>query len=482
MSNNKSTGEQVSVPLPPRGLALIALSGPGLVWAGEYIGSGEVILAPRAGAILGLTILWVPVLATFAKFWIGLAGARYTVCTGEGMIDMMSRTPGPRHWVIWPVFVGQLASGAIATGALASAASHFAAYFVPVPAFLSPELVRILLGWTITFAVIALVWGGGFDVIKIVMSILVLVIIIGVFEVARATWPGWSLVLKGVFGFQVPQVPEWAWRETRTAPSAWAEILPLLGWAAGGFASQVWYTYWVLGAGYGMAHGREYGRPADPIRLRQISSDAANRLKRWCRVVYTDATFGMVIGIVVTVAFTIAGAKILGPAQLAPEKEKVAFELSRIFAERWGELGAHLYVLAGLAAMISTLVGQFAGWPRLLADCARLLIPGVARYPWKTQFRSVLVLYALSNMIIVYTLGREPVVLVQLGAILDGLLLTPLQALSVGLVLYLVMPKFFAREAARILKPHPIFAVGLALAVIVFGYFCLFQIPRIIGW
>ncbi|MFH1744078.1 MAG: Nramp family divalent metal transporter [bacterium] len=471
---NDRPDSEMTVPIPPRGLAMVALLGPGLVWCGEYIGSGEVILAPRAGAILGLMVLWAPVLATFAKFWIGFAGARYTVCTGEGMIDMMSRTPGPRNWVLWPVFAGQLASGAIATGALASAAGAFMHYFFP-------QIPQFWLGYLITFAVIAVVWGGGFDVIKVIMSVLVLVIIIGVFDVARVTWPGWSLVLKGLFGFQIPVVPEWAWSEPGVEPSAWREILPLLGWAAGGFASQVWYTYWVLGAGYGMAHGREYGQPADSMGLRRISSETANRIKGWCRVVRTDATLGMVVGVAVTVAFAIAGAGVLRPAQVAPDGAEVAFQLSRIFSDHWGVWGAHLYILAGLAALISTLVGQFAGWPRLLADCARILIPGVARHPWKTQFRAVLVLYALSNMVLVYAFQLKPVFLVQVGAILDGLILTPLQALSVGLVLYLVMPRFYSRDVARILKPSPIFACGLALAFIVFAYFCVFQIPRVLG-
>ncbi len=471
-TNDRSSGG-VTVPSPPTGLALVALLGPGLVWAGEYIGSGEVILAPRAGAVLGLMVLWVPILATFAKFWIGLSGARYTVCTGEGMIDMISRTPGPKNWVVWLVFIGQLASGAISTGALAGVAGAFAGYFIPIPPY--------VLGWVITFIVIAVVWGGGFDIIKYVMSVLVLVIIIGVFDVAVATWPGWSAIIKGLFGFQVPDVPEWAWHGGNTAPSAWGEILPLLGWAAGGFASQVWYTYWVLGAGYGMAHGRGYGRAADASTLSQIPSDVAKKLKSWCRVVYTDATVGLIVGSAVTAAFLIAGAGILRPEQIAPEGKEVAFQLSSIFSVRWGEFGARLYVLAGLAAMISTLVGQFAGWPRLLADCGRILIPGVARYSWKTQFRFVLVLYAISNMVLVYTFQLKPVFLVRLAAVLDGLLLTPLQALAVGLVLYLVMPKMLSKEAAQILKPSWIFAVGLALAAVIFGYFCVFQIPRVIG-
>ena len=80
-------------------------------------------------------------------------------------------------------------------------------------------------------------------------------------------------------------------------------------------------------------------------------------------------------------------------------------------------------------------------------------------------------------MIIVFTFGVKPVFLVKLGAILDGLLLTPLQALWVGIGLYLVIPKLFNHEVAEILKPHWIFAVGLLIAFIVFGYFCVFQIP-----
>ncbi|GMU92650.1 MAG: hypothetical protein AMXMBFR4_17080 [Candidatus Hydrogenedentota bacterium] len=91
--NEKPKNDHDAIPAPPRGLAAIMMIGPGLVWCGEYIGSGEVILATRNGAIFGVAILWAPFLAIFAKYWIGLAGAHYTVTTGEGMIDMLSRTP-----------------------------------------------------------------------------------------------------------------------------------------------------------------------------------------------------------------------------------------------------------------------------------------------------------------------------------------------------------------------------------------------------
>ena len=139
-------------------------------------------------------------------------------------------------------------------------------------------------------------------------------------------------------------------------------------------------------------------------------------------------------------------------------------------------------MLAGAAALISTQIGQLAGWPRLLADSARICIPGFEKkLSWKWQFRLFLIMFFFTNMIIVYTLGFAPVVLVKAGAIFDGLLLTPLQALWVAIGLFVVMPKMLSKEAAEVLKPNWIFAVGLIIAFVVFTYFCVFQMPSSIG-
>jgi hypothetical protein len=82
-------------------------------------------------------------------------------------------------------------------------------------------------------------------------------------------------------------------------------------------------------------------------------------------------------------------------------------------------------------------------------------------------------------MIIVYTMKFRPVVMVKFSAVLDGLLLTPLQALWVAVGLFVVLPKILSKEAIAVLKPHWIFGAGLVIALLVFGYFCLRQIPFI---
>jgi len=469
----KTNGEFRGIAPPPRGLALIMALGPGLVWCGEYIGSGEVLLATRSGAIFGVAILWVPVIAIFSKYWIGLAGAHYTVTTGEGMIDMMARTPGPKNWVIWPVFVGQVIAGATSTAALAVLTGKLAAYFFP-------SVSPVLMGWIAVLIVISVVWGGKFEPLKHIMSLLVLLIVVGACAVAIRTWPGTMEVMGGLFGFRIPDPPAWAVEKAFSSTSPWTEILPLLGWAAGGFASQVWYTYWVMGAGYGMTRDRDFGQPADEAALKSLTIEQAHDLRGWRRVVTFDATLALVIGVVVTAMFLIAGNGVLRPQEIVPGGEKVATDLARIFGEHGGRWGANLFIIAALAAMLSTMIGQFSGWPRLLTDCARILFPATARWPWKLKFRTILVVIATTNMGIIYTLGAQPVFLVQMSAILDGLLLTPLQAIAVGLSLYIVMPRMFSDEVRPLLRAHKVFAVGLALAFVLYTFFCIYKLIEMV--
>ena len=453
--------ESNTIKTPPKGPAVLVLVGPSFVWAAEFIGSGEVILSTRVGAILGPTVLWAIVFGIFLKFWIGMSGALYTVSTGEGMIDMISRIPGPKNWGVWLTLVAQFASGAIAIGSLAAAAGVFIHSLFGV----SPTLG----GWLVTVFALAVAWSGIFDILKIVMSLFILVVVVGVLYVAVAVFPGVETIARGLL-FQVPAVPEWALQTAGVGENPWREILPLLGWAAGGFASQVWYTYWVIGAGYGASAGRGYGNAADETMLKSMSAPTAQKIRGWRRVVYTDASLAMIIGVVVTAGFLLAGAGVLRPQHLAPQGPQVAATLATIFSSRWGHFGGLLFMVAGAAALIGTQVGQLAGWPRLLADAFRICIPKFnERFAWKTQFRLFLGFFFISNMLIVYTFGLKPVFVVKLSAVLDGLLLTPFQALWVFLGLYVVLPKMLSKEAAAMLKPHWIFAVGLGAAFLVFG-------------
>jgi len=458
---------QLKIKTPPKGFAVFAMIGPGLIWCSEMVGSGEVILTTRTGAILGTGVMWAIILGIFLKFWIGLGGARYTVCTGEGMIDMFDRIPGPKHWVVWIVLFVQFFTAAISIGSIAAAAGVFINSMIPVP--------DVFGGWVVSIFVFIVAWAGEFRFLKMIMSLFVLMIFGGIVYIAVTVFPTVSQFLNGLL-FQIPEVPEWASKAVgHTNP--WREILPLMGWAAGGFASQVWYTYWVLGGGFGAAADRGCGRPADVPALKSMSLKTAEKIRGWCRMVYVDATAATVITMILTLCFLIAGAAILGTSHQAPSGSQVAVTLSQIFTSKWGAFGGFLFMLTAAVALVGTQLAQLSGWPRLLADAFRICIPGFGRLKWKVQYRIFLVFFFITNIILVFTFGMKPVLLVKLGAVLDGLLLTPLQALWTLAGLYVVLPGLYSKEAYQIIRPHWLFAVFLILAFLLFGYFCIFQIP-----
>lgn len=474
MDENAEQVSEMKIKKAPVGLAIFALVGPSMVWAAEYIGSGEVIIATRTGAVLGTAILWVAVVGIFLKFWIGMSGARYTVCTGEGMIDMFERIPGPRHWVVWLVLVVQFVCAILSIGTLGTAAGVFIHSLVPC-------IDVKFCGWFAALFAVAVVWSGVFNVLKMVMSLFVFIVVLGALYIAAHVLPGFSEFMKGLT-FQMPAVPEWAAAIEGVSENPWDEILPLLGWGAGGFASQVWYTYWVLGAGYGAAAGRGYGKAADVPQLQRMTRDTAEKIKGWCRVLYVDSSVAMVVGVLVTCGFLVAGAGILGAEHLVPSNDDMAETLSRVFSARWDWIGGFLFKLAGAVAMVSTLVGQLAGWPRLLADACRICIPGFdRRLAWKTQFRMFLVFFFLTSMIVVFVFGLKPMFLLKLSSILEGVLLTALQAIWVAVGLFVVMPKMLSKEAYAVLRPSKLFAVGLIVTFGVFGYICVTQIPVVLA-
>jgi hypothetical protein len=158
----------------------------------------------------------------------------------------------------------------------------------------------------------------------------------------------------------------------------------------------------------------------------------------------------------------------------------VAREVSRLFSARWGAIGGTLFIAAGAAAMVSTQLGQLAGWPRLLADCFRNVYPRAAGLQPKKQFRIFLSLFLLTNLTICALFGANPVFLVKLGAVCDGLVLVPLQALAVGYGLFFAQKKMLSAEAWAHLKPRWYHAAGLVVAFLVFGYFCVFQVPQVL--
>ena len=462
---------------PPRGLGILLLVGPAFIWSAEYIGTGEVLLATRAGAVLGTAILWAVVLGILLKYWIGMAGARYTACTGEGMMDLFDRVPGPRHWAVWIVLVVQLFAGALSIGAVATAAGAFLNRLVPA-------LPGSVAGWLVAGFAFVVAWTGAFDLLKGVMTFFVLLIVGGALYAAVHVFPGAGRPRPE------PGVPAAGGAGLGARAGRAGEPLARDHAAArvGRRGLREPGLVHVLGArARATASRRGAATASRPTcdALGRMTRAAAEKMKGWCHVVYVDATIALVIGVVVTGAFVLSGAGVLRPLQLVPKGDGVemAGSIASIFSSQWGAIGGTLFLVAAIAALVGTLLGQLAGWPRLLADAFRLAVPAVhRRFEWRTQFRFFLVLFFCTNMIVVYVMQKNPIGIVRTAAVLDGILLTALQAIWVGVGLYVVLPRLLSKEAWEVLRPSPVFALGLAAGAAVFGWLTVTEaIPQILA-
>ena len=61
--------------------------GPGLIFAGAAIGVSHLVQSTRAGADFGLGLIWALLLVNFSKYPFFQFGPRYSLATGESLLD-----------------------------------------------------------------------------------------------------------------------------------------------------------------------------------------------------------------------------------------------------------------------------------------------------------------------------------------------------------------------------------------------------------
>ena len=181
--------------LPPKTfMGRLKLIGPGIILAASAIGSGELILTPRAGALFGLSIAWIILISVVYKFFLTLGLARYTIATGEDIFVGFSHLPGPRNWFVWVMGVIYLIGAVGYSGISLACGSALYAIF--------PSLS--MLQWAVVVVVFAyvLLLSGSYEPVEKAAFLLSFVLIAGVLYSLAALRPGADWFL---------QVPDKRW-------------------------------------------------------------------------------------------------------------------------------------------------------------------------------------------------------------------------------------------------------------------------------
>ncbi len=404
MTEKKKTDNSGTIPRPPRGWRRLTMLGPGLVWAASSVGVAELVFATRAGAIFGFLLLWVPLVSLFFKYFLTELMGRYTIASGRDVIWAFSSLETkigpvtlPKGWIIWIFWIFFIASVAGMSGiALTVGSALFGMYpHVPYEAY---AVISLLVVGGLLFA-------GSYRGLEHASRILIAVMIFfALYSVIRES-PAVSDVASGL----IPSVP----------PGSLRELLPLMGWAGAGAMGTVWFSLWTKAAGRGVT---------DPSAA--LSAVDEKSVRGWIEINRLDLIINTVFAGVLTAGFLLAGAAILHPIGLVPEGEGMGITLSRIAGKFYGTQGAIIFLVGVFATLFSTLLADIDGLCRV-ASGALAARPKSGRSA-RSYYLMFLAVYVVTAGVFV-TLISAPVVLLQLTAVIDTVLLPVVGLLGISL-------------------------------------------------
>jgi len=364
------------MPTAPR----LSAVGPAILLTATSVGAGDILTGSLAGAHAGLAVLWAVPAGVLLKWTLTEGIARWQMATGETLLEGWVNRLG--HWIRW-VFLAYLAIFSLVTGGmLASACGVAGAGLLPLG---DPVQSRWLWGSLHSLAALALVWFGGYELLKKILAICVGAMFFTVTLTALLLRPDWSAVARGL----VPSLP--------AGGAGW--VVGLIG-AIGGTMALISYGYWIR------EEGRTGRQGLEACRFDLLLSYTVIGL------------FGM--------AVVIVGSRV----EVRGQGAGLALLLADQLAGALGPVGRWIFLIGFWAAVFSAMLGVWQSLPYLFTNFLMLRRgAGIAQQGDLQRSRSYrlwLVLLAMAPL----TLLRWPVPQLQLLFGITGAMLLPLLALT----------------------------------------------------
>lgn len=301
--------------------------GPGLLFAGAAVGTSHLVQSTRAGAVFGLGLLAVVVLANLVKYPAFRIGAHFAAVTGKDLVvgyRNLGRFP--------PLFLAAvliLADGfAVAALSLVTAGILGAVTGLQMPLLLQVAMVMA--------AVAAFLVLGGFTWLDRINKLFMMILTISTLAATLLALPSVDWVLIS------PTAPE---MDVRTL----LFIAALAGWMPTAMESSVFASLWT-------------------VEKAKSSSGDMN-----LHAVMMDFNIGYWGTAVLAVCFLLLGAGILHPGGVEPADTAPAFaiQIMGLYRETLGPWAVPLVGVAAISVMFTTCLTAFDGVIRTLLAIGR---------------------------------------------------------------------------------------------------------------
>jgi Mn2+/Fe2+ NRAMP family transporter len=430
---------------PPIGWrATLGHLGPSLIISAAIVGSGELIVTPKIGAANGYTLLWFVILGCVVKVFVQIELARLAVVERVSTLEALDRVPGPRlraSWLIWiwlAMYLGLVFQvGGLIGGTVLVCRTMGIGW--------SPEMLLV----AVTASCALLLVSGRYGPVEKGSTIMVALFTLStIVAVGTLQWTANRVTLADLaegLSFRLP--------------ASFTVAFAAFGIIGVGASELIYYPYWCLEKGY-----------ARHIGARDGSREWRRRADGWLRVLHADALLSLAIYTGATVAFYLLGAAILHARDAQVTDRELIETLSHMYRDTLGPAGSGIFLAGAFAVLYSTFFVATASNARLFADA--LPIFGGARYRDEGERRQVIRAACVALPVasaIVYFLFPQPVVLVLIGAVGQGVMLPFLGGVAVYYHHHTLVP---------VLGASPIRTACLWLAAIAMAVVGAYQVAQ----
>lgn len=346
-----------SIPEAPQGWSKLLWYGPGLLWMLSAVGTGSILFTPRVAAVYEYQLFWLLVLVVLFMWVMIREMARYSIVTGQTMLEGMYSIEGPKGWAVWFIFLPQLLAAMVGIAGLSGVVGSALQSVLPGGAGLYAVLVIILS--TLFVA------SGKYSAIERISRVMALLLMTMVIAAAFVVSPEIADMANGL----KPSFPE--------NPDLYI-ILPWVGTILAGSMGIVWFGYWTATRGFGGGlESDDEDDECEEFPGQQApglsSSERTHRARRWIGIMTGTATIGVVGGLIVITSFLILGSELLAPEGTVPKGTDVAVDLTRLFSGVWGSVGEYFLLAAIVIALGGSVLANQDGWGRSFADMTLIL-------------------------------------------------------------------------------------------------------------
>ncbi len=342
----------------------LAALGPGVLFAGAAIGVSHLVQSTRAGAGYGFELLWAVLLVLLCKYPFFEYAHRYTVATGESLLQGYARLG---RWALGAFMLVIIGGAFITTAAVTVVTAGL------MGALLNVEMSLTLLSAILLSVILGLLALGHYRLLDRSMKVMVLVL--GVL----------TLVAVGMAFAHGP-----AGDPAYISPHIWSVggltfLLALMGWMPAPLEIGAFSSLWVL--------------EKDKETVAKITMAGAR----------FDFHVGYAAATVLAVAFLSFGALIMHGtgAEMSPSGTVFARQLVDMYTSALGSWSRWIISLVAFITMFSTTVTVVDGYSRTLDRGLALLAAGEGK-PTATSnaSRYALLLVAISLVIIAFFMSN----------------------------------------------------------------------------